>query len=78
MYFPNIIKDCSTTYPIYAKRPIKGTLTNIADPDQTPQNAASDQGLHCLHYIQEFLQNIAIVKNKPDSPSFGDGPVQRL
>ena len=21
---------------------------NCADPDQTPQNAASDQGLHCL------------------------------
>ena len=25
-----------------------GTLANTADPDQTPQNAASDQGLHCL------------------------------
>ena len=22
---------------------------NSADPDQTPQIAASDQGLHCLH-----------------------------
>ena len=25
-----------------------GTKANSADPDQTPQNAASDQGLHCL------------------------------
>ena len=24
------------------------TLANRADPDQTPQNAASDQGLHCM------------------------------
>ena len=25
------------------------------DPDQTPQNAASDQGLHCLTLIQHYL-----------------------
>ena len=30
-------------------RPIKETLANRIDPDQTPQYAASDQGLHCLH-----------------------------
>ena len=24
------------------------TSANSADPDQTPQNATSDQGLHCL------------------------------
>ena len=24
-----------------------GTLANSADPDQMPQNAASDQDLHC-------------------------------
>ena len=23
-------------------------VANSADPDQTPQNTASDQGLHCL------------------------------
>ena len=28
---------------------IKGAFANGVDPDQTPQNAASDQGLHCLH-----------------------------
>ena len=27
----------------------KRTLTSSEDPDQTPQNAASDQGLHGLH-----------------------------
>ena len=25
------------------------------DPDQMPQNAASDQSLHCLSVIQQFL-----------------------
>ena len=29
--------------------PKKGAKANSADPDQTPQNAASDQGLHYLH-----------------------------
>ena len=31
-----------------------GTLANSADPDQTPQNAASDQGLLCLLTLQEL------------------------
>ena len=26
-----------------------GTQTNSVAPDQTPQNPASDQRLHCLH-----------------------------
>ena len=30
-----------------------GTRANSADPDQTPQNAASDQDLHCLLKLQE-------------------------
>ena len=30
------------------------TWANSVDPDQTPQNAASDQGLHCLTLIQQF------------------------
>ena len=28
------------------------TLANSADPDQTPQNAASDQDLYCLLKLQ--------------------------
>ena len=35
--------------PFKPSVPLKRTLANSVDPDQTPQNAASDQGLHCLH-----------------------------
>ena len=28
---------------------------NSVDPDETPQNAASHQNLHCLPLIQQFL-----------------------
>ena len=35
----------------YAKHLIKNDIGNSADPDQTPQHAAFDQGLHCLHII---------------------------
>ena len=33
---------------IIVKRPFCGTSANSVKPDQTPQNAASDQVLHCL------------------------------
>ena len=43
------------------------TLANSADPDQTPQNAASDQVLHCLLKLQEvnglMKQSYALVQN---------------
>ena len=32
----------------FRQAPIKGTLANSVDRVQTPQNAASDQGIHCL------------------------------
>ena len=32
---------------------LTGTLANSADPDKTPQNAASDQGLHCLLKLEK-------------------------
>ena len=35
-----------------------GTFTNSIDPDQTTQNAASDQGLHCLLKSQEVMGQI--------------------
>ena len=42
--------------PIYAQRPINWILENSADPDQTPQNAASDQSLYILFAKgREFL-----------------------
>ena len=44
---------------------MKGTLANSVDPDQMPQNAASDQGLRCLHLGKEFLFNMA-TSNTPN------------
>ena len=40
---------------IYAKYSDRAVWANSVDPDQTPQNAASDQGLHCLTLIQHVL-----------------------
>ena len=34
------------------------TCENSVDPDQTPQNAASDQGSHYLSLIQKVLDTI--------------------
>ena len=45
------ISECSEKRVMCKTR--TGTLANSADPDQTPQNAASDQGLHCLLTLQE-------------------------
>ena len=38
-------------YNMYRNR---HALGNSVDPDQTPQNTLSDQGLHYLSSIQEF------------------------
>ena len=35
--------------PMNVWRFIKETMANSADLDQTPQNVASDQGLHCFN-----------------------------
>ena len=53
--------------------PIKGTLANSVDPDQMPQNVASDQGLHYLLKVKEILQNTIIIKTTHK----GNKPVQR-
>ena len=42
-------------YSIYTKYLDRQAGTNSVDPDQMLQNAASDQGLHCLPLIQQFL-----------------------
>ena len=39
-------------YPKYLDRQ---TCANSVEPDQTPPNAASDLGLHCLHLILQSL-----------------------
>ena len=33
---------------LYKKNFKNGAFTNSEDPDETPQNATSHQGLHCL------------------------------
>ena len=48
----NFIKLSSLhPYSTYSER---RAWANIVDPDQMPQTAASDQGLHCLPIIQRF------------------------
>ena len=46
-----VMSECSVKGVIY--KTYTGTLANSADPDQTTQNAASDQGLHCLLKLRE-------------------------
>ena len=42
-------------YRNYSKFWDRQAWPNSVDPDQTPQNAASDQGLHCLPLIQHLV-----------------------
>ena len=35
----------------------KGAFSNSIDTDETPQNAASHQGLHYLPYVKQILGN---------------------
>ena len=35
-------------FSIFTGKPVKESKANSADSDQTPNNVASDQGLHCL------------------------------
>ena len=43
-------------------------IANSVDPDQTPQNAASDLGLHCLP-MSLLRENATITKQSlPEAP----------
>ena len=42
-------------YRIYHMYSDRQAWANNLDPDETPQNAASHLGLHCLPLIQQFL-----------------------
>ena len=44
-----------------------GTYANSADPDQRPQSAASDQGLHCL-LTGIAIKNMLRMKNDTRHP----------
>ena len=39
-------------------------FTNSVDPDQMPNNVLSDQGLHCLLYIQQYFRHIKREQNE--------------
>ena len=44
-------------------------LNSVADPDETPHDVASHQGLHCL-----FKRNVKLMKkNQPDTPKMKNG-----
>ena len=59
----NILSDL----PIYAQRSFCGTLANSAEPDQTPQNAASDQVFHCL-FTECPMKMLLKTKNTTQQP----------
>ena len=44
--------------------PINGTQTNSEDPDQTPQNAASDQDSPVCIKFNKILRNMIIKTNQ--------------
>ena len=52
-----LLFSCLYANRIFPKYAETKSLANSVDPDQTPQNAASDQGLHCLPVIQLSLDN---------------------
>ena len=53
------IKSYYRSYSTYSDRQ---AWVNSVDPDQTPQNAASDQGLHFLPLTQQFYTHSQVVK----------------
>ena len=48
-----------------------------AGPAQTLRGMMSDQCLHCLHELEEFLKNIVII-NPTKHPSVGNRPAKEL
>ena len=53
--YPNYCVELKRIYSKYWKKQV---WANNVDPDQTPRNAASDQGLHCLLLIRLFILKI--------------------
>ena len=43
--------------PVYSDRQ---AWANSVDPDQTPQNAASDLGLPCLSLVQQLFKQTSL------------------
>ena len=57
-------KQCSSPLTL-ARRTVLRTYANSAAPDQTPQNAEYDQGLHCWPTGISMHNAIEIVLRKP-------------
>ena len=55
-----------------------GALTISADPDQTSQNVASVQGLHCVPTECSMKLRIKMKKTPPKNPYNGNGLVQLI
>ena len=51
------IKSYCQLLPILAHYPFCWIYANSADPDQTPPNVVSDQGLHCLFAKSSIILN---------------------
>ena len=52
-------------------------LCKAEDPDQSPQNVASDQGLHCLYVGISVVYRMKI-KHTLDTPKTGKGLIQLI
>ena len=50
---PSFCLDITVIYCFHPKYLVRQARTNNTDPDQMPQNMASDLGLHCLSLIQQ-------------------------
>ena len=53
-YFSYLSLNLHTARRIYPMHTDRHARAHTVDPDQTPQNATSDQDLHCLSVIHEF------------------------
>ena len=58
-YINNPTKFTYINNPTYLDRQ---ALANCVDPDKRPQNMATDQGLHCLPLIKQFLDILTCSK----------------
>ena len=68
MYMYNKVLDQPAVF--YLKFLDRQLRINFVHLDQVPQNTASDQGLHGLPFIQQFLDSLA--SNKTDWIKFWD------
>ena len=58
----NITTDGIIVNQINPKLSYKQGWTNSVNSDQMPRNAASDQRLHCLSLIQQFVDSLESYK----------------